>query len=86
MSFYSAGFEKPIPAFGRDKFAPSCNNNSFFALEPFGLRSDMAPPLPIPNREVKHVSAHDTRSQSAVGKIGKAGGLKSKKKEFYPNF
>jgi hypothetical protein len=31
-----------------------------FALEPFGLLSGMEPPLPIPNREVKHASVHDT--------------------------
>jgi len=29
-------------------------------LEPFGLLSSMAPPFPIPNREVKHTSADNT--------------------------
>ena len=31
-----------------------------FFLKPFGLLSDMAPPLPIPNRWVKHVSVDDS--------------------------
>jgi len=36
--------------------------NIFFVslLEPFGLLSSMAPPFPIPNREVKHTSADNT--------------------------
>ena len=32
-----------------------------FALKPFGLWSGVEPPFPIPNREVKHSSVHDTK-------------------------
>ena len=46
----------------------------------------MAPPLPIPNREVKHVSAHDTRSQSAVGKIGQGRRTQEQKERILSQF
>lgn len=32
--------------------------------------SDVAPPLPIPNREVKRISAYDTKDDRFFGKMG----------------
>gem|GEM_PF-4072119 len=32
-----------------------------FVFEPFGLLRDVVPPFPIPNRDVKHISADNSR-------------------------
>lgn len=40
-----------------------------------GYLSDLEPPFPIPNKEVKRVSADDTRRKSRLGKLGRSQGI-----------
>ena len=40
-----------------------------------GYLSDLAPPFPIPNKEVKRVSADDTHSKAELGKVGRSRGI-----------
>ena len=37
-----------------------------------GYPSDLVPPFPIPNKEVKRVSADDTHSKAELGKVGRS--------------